>query len=131
MFSRFDPRRFSAILSVICVGLFIFQNKIANIETRINDSLFWFALGPWVLGWPPGLGGWGSLVLVCPWALAPWAGRLGFSDIGGNLVRLVYFGLYLIALTIPSPILISILSQSPPRPSPFQPFRAIWVCFPN
>ena len=39
MFSRFDPLRCSAILSVICVGLFIFQNKIANIETRINDSL--------------------------------------------------------------------------------------------
>ena len=38
MFSRFDPRRFSAIWSLICVGLFIFQNKIANIETRINDS---------------------------------------------------------------------------------------------
>ena len=39
MFSRFDPRRFSAILSLICVGLFIFQNKIAKIETKVNDSL--------------------------------------------------------------------------------------------
>ena len=41
-------------------------------------GLFWFAPGPWVLGWPPGLGGWGSFVLVCPWALAPWAWRWGF-----------------------------------------------------
>ena len=77
MFSRFDPRRFSAILSLICVGSFIFQNKIANIETRKiihcfglplghgplggpldwegGVVLFWFAPGPW----PPGLEGGG------------------------------------------------------------------------
>ena len=43
-------------------------------------GLFWFAPGPWALGWPLGLGGWGGFVLVCPWALAPWARRWRFPD---------------------------------------------------